>query len=55
MLRTEIAIGSPIFEVAFNELKNDVEIDFDVGVYESGTTRTAHFKDVLHREVRAKH
>lgn len=49
VLLTEIAIGSPIFEVAFDELKNDVEIDFDVGVSESGTTRAARFKDILRR------
>jgi hypothetical protein len=49
VLLTEIAIGSPIFEVAFNELKNDVEIDFDVGVGESGKTRAARFRDILRR------
>ena len=49
VLLTEIAIGSPVFEVAFNGLKNDVEIDFDVGMSESGTIRAAHFKDILRR------
>jgi hypothetical protein len=49
VLLTEIAIGSPIFEVAFNELKNDVEVDFDVGVSEFGKTRVARFKDILRR------
>ncbi len=49
VLLTEIAIGSPIFEVAFNAPENDVEIDFDVGIGESGPIRVAHHKNILRR------
>ena len=43
VLLIEIATGSPVYEVFFNRLENDVEIDFDDGASESKTT------DILQR------
>ena len=43
VLLTEIAIGRPVLEVAFNEELNNVEIDFDASCKE------AHFRDILRR------
>ncbi|KAL8653327.1 MAG: hypothetical protein Q9226_003890, partial [Calogaya cf. arnoldii] len=45
VLLVEVAIGSPVIEVAFNYLKNDVEIDFEA----SGDSCTAKRKDILRR------
>ncbi|KAL8724606.1 MAG: hypothetical protein Q9166_007853 [cf. Caloplaca sp. 2 TL-2023] len=46
VLLVEIAVGSPVIEVAFNHAKNDVEIDFDaIG----DKTNTAMRKDILRR------
>lgn len=47
VLLTEIAIGSPIVDIAFNDRKNDVEIDFDVD--KIGFAPGSHFKDILRR------
>lgn len=50
VLLAEIAIGSPIFEVAFNKLRNDIEIDFEaVGGRETEAAGASHFKDILRR------
>ena len=49
VLLTEIAVGSPVYDVAFNWTKNDIEIDFEAIFAEDENTKTAHFKDVLRR------
>ncbi|KAI4125119.1 MAG: hypothetical protein LQ338_004447 [Usnochroma carphineum] len=49
VLLVEIAIGTPVVEVAFNDSKNDVEIDLDARDNETGTTHAAHFQDILRR------
>lgn len=49
VLLTEIAIGEPIAEVAFNNAKNDVEIDFFATESEPNPTNAAHFHDILRR------
>ena len=46
VLLVEIAIGSPVIEVAFNGAKNEVEIDFDARGDESSTAKR---KDILRR------
>lgn len=46
VLLVEIAVGSPVIEVAFNHAKNDVEIDFDARGDESSTAKR---KDILRR------
>lgn len=45
MLLVEVAIRSPVIEVAFNYLKNDIEINFEA----SGNSCTAKRKDILRR------
>ena len=46
VLLTEIAIGSPIFELAFNRPEKEVEIDFEPTESETGG---AQLKDILRR------
>ena len=49
VLLIEIAIGSPIYDLAFNEPKNSIEIDFDLGADESGKVRAARLTNILRR------
>ena len=49
VLLTEIAIGRPIFEVAYNNLDDDIEIDFDVNLDGNGEIQAAGFRDILRR------
>ncbi len=49
VLLTEMTIGSPILDVAFNEMTNDVEIDFEESMNKTGKTQAACRKENFHR------